>query len=303
MTRTFTGLPFSTSEKITLEETINQGKYHLLKVTSSQENSSYALKLFPKTSMDLIQYKKELLMNNLTHPNIIRTIPIEFDHPDFYGHFTEFAKYGDFHSLLSMGVFKNNETIARTYFHQLLQGVEHLHSQGIAHLDLKLENLVLGSDFLLKIIDFDQSQLVSDKLMTSAGTPVYRAPEVFDQSYKNLSAVDVYSLGIILYILKTGEIPFLDLTETGDDESLFTYIGFCKQNQKFWENKAQTFGKKTQLSQDFIELINGMLHYDSKKRLTLEEIKNSKWFKGATSTSKKIGLRMSAFLARSRLQD
>jgi len=74
-----------------------------------------------------------------------------------------------------------DKKLCRTFFHQLIDGIEYLHSQNLAHMDLKLENLVLGDDFKLKIIDFDLAISLTDEKNDQyggAGTKNYRAPEV-----------------------------------------------------------------------------------------------------------------------------
>ena len=68
--------------------------------------------------------------------------------------------------------------LARTYFRQLIDGLEYLHSQGVRHLDLKLENLLIGDDYQLKIIDFDLSYMSGDTQILTRGSKFYRAPEL-----------------------------------------------------------------------------------------------------------------------------
>ena len=157
--------------------------------------------------------------------------------------------------------------------------MEYIHSQGIAHLDLKLENLMMGSDFNLKIIDFDHAQRTTDKKLTSAGTKGFRAPEVIDNRCNNLLAADVYSAGVILYAFRSREYPFLD-TKTEKGNLLKFYSKFMKDNQLFWEMKATKKQDKDFFTESFKELVNGMLEYDVSKRFTIQNIKQSKWYNG-----------------------
>jgi len=97
---------------------------------------------------------------------------------------------------------------------------------------LKLESLTLGSDFQLKVIDFDNSQLLSDSNTTSGGMKNYRAPEGISGNGNNFVAADVYSIAIILYALKAGEFPFLE--QTSEENTL---VQFCNFNEEFWNEK------------------------------------------------------------------
>ena len=106
-----------------------------------------------------------------------------------------------------------SEELARYYFKNILDGMEHIHKKGVVHRDLKIENILLDKDFNLKITDFgfaapikgwDESGLLS----TSLGTPSYLAPEVFAKAYYFGDKVDVFAAGVILYVLMVGSYPF-----------------------------------------------------------------------------------------------
>ncbi len=135
-------------DTLTVTKKLGNGKLFVYEVYSPNRKTNYALKLFPKTKFGVKQYNKEKLMFPLQHPNIIKRIPIACEDPTFYPLLTEFAKNGDFFELVTGG-YLSGEVLVRTYFHQLIEGLEYIHSQGIAHLDLKLENLMLGEDFKL----------------------------------------------------------------------------------------------------------------------------------------------------------
>lgn len=98
--------------------------------------------------------------------------------------------------------------MARSYFKQLLKGVKYLHSFGVAHLDLKPDNLLLSENFQLKIGDFDGAFMNGDKKITSRGSRNYRDVELAQGVCKNPYAADIYSLGIILFIFVTGKLPY-----------------------------------------------------------------------------------------------
>jgi len=268
----------NTQESLRVIKQIGQGKFSVFHAYSALRKSNYALKVFPANRVSTSLFNKEQRFSMFSHPNIIQQTPVLSNHADFHIILTEIAKYGDLFDTLETGLLANSEVLVRTYFHQLVEGIQHMHSQGVAHLDLKLENLMLGSDFQLKVIDFDGSQLTSDSNITSGGTKNYRAPEVISGKGSNLVAADIYSMAIILFALKAGEFPFLEQTSEEEEENSF--VQFCNSNEEFWNEKRESLRGSVSFSEEFIQLVNGMLQYELEKRMSLEDIKNSAWYKG-----------------------
>lgn len=267
-----------TKDSLVVSKKIGNGKFSVYQVHSPTHKKNFALKVFPNDENGTTQYQKEKLMFKLSHPNIIQSIPISCHSIDFFGLLTEHATNGDFFELVTKGAF-NKEIFVRSYFHQLIEGIEYIHSQGIAHLDLKLDNLMLGADLKLKIIDFDQAQLLSDSLITSGGSEGYRAPEVQTGKCKNFAAADIYSAGIILYAFKAKEFPFMEVHDP-EYKDVRCYSTFVKNNAHFWQKKSELQKDKTTFSINFIELVNSMLHPKPSKRCSIEQIKASKWYQG-----------------------
>lgn len=263
-------------DTLVIQKKIGQGKFTVYRVSCPAHNNTYALKVFPKHNFGIAQYQKEKLISKLNHPNIIKYIPIKCQTEKFFGLVTEYASHGDFFNPVVQGALYP-EVMARTYFHQLIEGIEYTHSQGIAHLDLKLENLMFGSDFKLKIIDFDQAQSLKDNCITSGGTLCYRAPEVAKVECKDLAAADIYSAGVVLYTFVAREYPFLE-QEDSKNTGMHYYNTFEKNNDVFWKIKAEIQGENFSFSQEFKELVNGMLNPNPEKRFTLKDIKESKWY-------------------------
>jgi serine/threonine protein kinase len=198
----------------------------------------------------------------------------------------EYAPYGDFFNL----IFERqvtNEILIRTYFRQLVRGLEHLHSQGIAHLDIKLENLLIGDDYLLKIADFDVSQKINDIDMLSRGSENYRAPEVRSGICKNYCAADVFSAGVCLFALTSRAFPFL---EKGDEikGKLERYDKFLKKNGQYWTGIETLLGNKIQFSKSLKDLLNGMWMKDPNERMSLEQVKESKWYNEPTYSNEEL---------------
>lgn len=282
-------------ELLNITDKLGEGKFTVYTAYSPAHGTNYALKVFPNTFAGVMHYTKEQILANLCHPNIIKCIPTKCQTDTFLGVLTEYAEHGEILELAAKGAF-SSETLIRTYFHQLIEGIEYLHLEGLAHLDLKLHNLVLGSDYKLKIIDFDQAQSIADTKMKFWGTKAYRPPEVIDNKCKNLAAVDVYSAGVILYALIANEFPFMEVIDKKGIR-LKHYSTFVKDKNLFWQSKANTMENKNVFSGELIELLNGMFEYDVEKRFKIEEVKKSKWFNGPIMSEDELIVHMKDVLA------
>lgn len=170
-----------------------------------------------------------------------------------------------FDKIVTAGRF--DEDSARNYFRQLISGVEYCHKQGVCHRDLKPENLLLDNDALLKISDFGLSALYgsdhnSTLLHTTCGTPNYVAPEVLaDKGYDGFSA-DIWSCGVILYVLLAGFLPF----DEPSMSALFRKIIKAEFSYPSW------------FSPGVKELLSRILLPAPEKRFDIAQIKASEWF-------------------------
>ena len=192
----------------------------------------------------------------------------------------EFCPYGDFTDLVSRtDMLMIDEKLLRTYFHQLIEGMEYLHSKGFAHLDLKPDNLLLAEDYILKISDFDSACQSNDELITLRGTQNYRAPEIRKGNCEDPQAADIYSAGIILFSLKTGHYPFEESRRENVLESLLK-----NEDPEFWSMHNKVSQTQVHLSNDFKNLFLSMVKYDPVERATITEIKKSKWYCGPIYT-------------------
>jgi carbon catabolite-derepressing protein kinase len=159
---------------------------------------------------------------------------------------------------------KMNEAKARRFFQQIVSAVEYCHRHKIVHRDLKPENLLLDSDLNVKIADFGLSNIMTDGnfLKTSCGSPNYAAPEVISGKLYAGPEVDVWSCGVILYVLLVGRLPF-------DDE--FIPALFKKIN-------AGNYYTPPYLSSGAKHLIHKMLKVNPVQRLTIQDIRADPWF-------------------------
>jgi len=156
------------------------------------------------------------------------------------------------------------------FFNQLLEGILYMHSKGIAHMDLKLENLMINLDTkILKIIDFGDARIFNDngKICTDSGihgTYEFMAPEMFKNKEYNPEKVDIWGLGIILYELLYNSIPW-KIANTSDD-NYKNYLELIQRNSNILP-KALFHNTK------FDELFCIMLNPDPEKRLNVQSIK------------------------------
>ena len=257
---------------------VGSGKYDVFHVQAPNLGKDFAAKIFPKSEKHGVCYNREKhFLETFDHPNIIKLFPVTTHDADFDLLVMEYADHGDFFDIVKKVGFPH-EVYVRTYFHQLIAGIEYLHSRGTAHLDLKLENLLLDKQFQLKIIDFEQSQTQVDKQLTARGTHSYRPPELKNQTCVDKFAADIYSAGIILFVLRAKQFPFIESDKEGEPKFI-NYDSFMKGNEEFWKSKAEKIGEKSIFfSQDFRELLRGMLEADPKKRFTIEDVKKSEWY-------------------------
>ena len=194
----------------------------------------------------------------------------------------ELAKYG------SLKEFKNN-VLKRNYLSeqflcfitfQILNGLKYNHKCKIAHLDIKLQNIVINEFLNVKLIDYsvalDYSKIKSKTIkLPFCGTKFYMAPEVIKEKVidvKDLNKVDLYSLGIVLYYLAFGTYPFdLNSEDTKSYDKIYEKI---TTNDLKIENDME-------LSKHFIDFLNRLLEKDIKKRININEAMNHYWVKGA----------------------
>jgi len=114
----------------------------------------------------------------------------------------EYAPHGTLHDFFAKYEQALDEKLARTYFHQLIAGLEYLHDNNVAHMDIKLDNIAIGYHYQMKFIDFDLSLNLTDNFLMSKGTQDYRARELLKgKRPANLKACDIYSLGIVLFCM------------------------------------------------------------------------------------------------------
>ncbi|GAB4831421.1 CBL-interacting serine/threonine-protein kinase 20 [Ancistrocladus abbreviatus] len=159
------------------------------------------------------QIKREIsVMRLVRHPNIVQLYEVMASKTKIY-FAMEYVRGGELFGKVSKGRLKADE--ARKYFQQLISAVDFCHSRGVYHRDLKPENLLLDENGNLKITDFGLSALWESRrqdglLHTTCGTPAYVSPEVINKKGYDGAKADIWSCGVVLYVLQAGFLPFHD---------------------------------------------------------------------------------------------
>uniref|UniRef100_A0A8R1XZU8 MAP/microtubule affinity-regulating kinase 3 n=3 Tax=Onchocerca volvulus TaxID=6282 RepID=A0A8R1XZU8_ONCVO len=199
--------------KYKLLKTIGKGNFAKVKLAKHIPTGiEVAIKIIDKTALNpgsLHKLFREVkIMKQLDHPNIVKLYQVMETENTLYL-VMEYASGGEvFDYLVAHGRMKEKE--ARAKFRQIVSAVQYLHQKNIIHRDLKAENLLLDSDMNIKIADFGFSNqfVIGNKLDTFCGSPPYAAPELFQGKKYDGPEVDVWSLGVILYTLVSGSLPF-----------------------------------------------------------------------------------------------
>lgn len=284
---------------------LNQAKFPVFLTFSPSRGQYFAMKVFPHTKNGISPFfANEARFEPLQHNNIISIVHTETEKQAVFEEninkvsytLMELAPFGDFFDLIMTQKIPFDETLCRTYFHQLIEGIEYMHSYGVSHLDLKLENLLVGNNFVLKIGDFDQAYIQNQGHVVTKGTVCYRAPELIRGNCQKPEAADIFSAGIILFLFKSGGV--LPHSERQKYKNIDLFALMLTNPRTFWEKHCEIQNKSLSFfGKDFINLFNAMVAADPEQRPSISQIKNSKWYKGPIYTQEEVLLYMSKFFA------
>lgn len=258
--------------KYELGRTIGEGTFAKVKFARNSETGEpVAIKIIDKEKVlkhKLVeQIKREVAtMKLIKHPNVVRLYEVMGSKTKIFI-VLEFVTGGElFDKIVNDGRMRESE--ARKYFHQLINAVDYCHSRGVFHRDLKPENLLLDQFGNLKVSDFGLSalsqQVRADGLLhTSCGTPNYVAPEVLQDRGYDGSTADIWSCGVVLFVLLAGYLPF-------EDDNLMNLY-----------NKISTadFTFPSWISFEARRFLTKILDPNPMTRITMSEILEDEWFR------------------------
>ncbi|XP_047980423.1 CBL-interacting protein kinase 2-like [Salvia hispanica] len=254
-----------------------------------KNDESVAIKVIDKEKTVKVgmmeQIEREIsVMKRVRHPNVVQLYEVMATKAKIY-FVMEFARGGELFHKVAKG--KMREDAARNVFQQLITAVDFCHSRGVYHRDLKPENLLLDEHGNLKISDFGLSGIAESKqqdglLHTTCGTPAYVSPEVISGRGYDGAKADIWSCGVILYVLLSGHLPFHD----SNLMEMYRKIGNAVFKCPNW------------VTPDARNLICKILDPNPNTRISVSKIMENSWFRrglkskflrsGCTSTREPI---------------
>lgn len=191
----------------------------------------------------------------------------------------ELAEGGDILDLMQK-IHAFPEKLARTYFHQLISGIEHLNSNNVCHRDIKPENLLLDHNFCIKIADFGYAiKTTKPELTQPNGTSTFYTPELHAGApYRGLD-YDLFAAAIVTFGIVVGHMPF---SRAKPDDILYKNFVSGKA-MDFWKTHEEILGKKEvkmNINPQFKDLMSKMLSPIASNRPSISAIKNLEWFNG-----------------------
>ena len=305
-------IPQLSVENIEVMKQIGEGaSAEVFLAKQNTQDKLIALKVFPNTTnqdneegADLFQ-SEALLQSKFNHPSIIKVVGIVTDTkisaPEEsnaisqveHGIAVEYAPYGDLLGLL-LAAGALPAVVARTYTCQLISALDCLQKARVAHCDLKLQNIFVDDEMCLKLGDFGLAVEVPNGMGVQGlrGSAHYIAPE--SRASENGLACydpfksDLFSFGVIIFELSTGQSPFNSTDPTQDE--LFNLVA-REEWELFWEEQEillSTHRKCYSFVKCFKELMEGLLTANPRQRWSLSEVKKSSWLKGSVVPDQKI---------------
>lgn len=244
--------------------------YHARNIRTGQSVAIKVInkkKILASSNANLAQnVKREIsIMKRLRHPNIVKLYEVSASKSKIY-FVMEFVKGGELFAKVAKGRF--SEDLSRRYFRQLISAVGYCHSRGVFHRDLKPENLLVDEHGNLKVSDFGLSAIAADQiradglLHTLCGTPAYVAPEILAKRGYDGAKVDVWSCGVILFVLTAGYLPFNDPNLMAMYKKIYKGEYRCPK----W------------MSPDLKKFLSRLLDTIPETRITVDEILRDPWF-------------------------
>jgi len=265
------------AKNYTIGAQLGSGNFAVVKkAIRKSDGVEVAIKIIDKAKVeDMNDITREIeIMGVIDHPNVIKLFEI-FDEPKKMQLVMELVTGGElFDKIVALGSYTEKD--AASVMKTLCSALDYLHEKKIVHRDLKPENILLKSPnsiHEIKVADFGLARVVSSKEMmkTACGTRGYVAPEVLQNKGYDSGAVDLWSAGVILYILLCGFPPFYE----EELPALFEQILKARYDfpSPWWDN----------ISSDAKALVQGLLTIEPKKRLTAAQVMKHPWITGGAT--------------------
>jgi len=257
----------------------------------TENNRRLALKiLLPKFASAAAKEIK--ILKELNHKNIVRVYDC-FDNVMWSDNKTttvfaiEYANQGELIEYL-MYTSKFEDELARWFFQSLTEGMEYCHGQNVIHRDLKHDNCLLGENFVVKITDFGfATHYYSEKgikMKTAIGTQQYAAPEIL-AGKKYTESVDIFSMGVMLFIAVAGSQPWRKADPRSDR-------WYKMIHQGMWSSFFSYHERSHKFSEDQKTILKGILEPNPEERWTLKEVKRCNWYNGKKLSQDEVAMRL-----------
>ena len=245
---------------------IGDGEFATVRLSYNLRNGeSVAIKCFSPRSGEYRMLDEQIVrevagMKGLIHDHLVRLHEVIIRGNRIFL-VMEHCQYGDLRNFINnQGVLSEDQ--AREFFGHLILGVRKMHSVNLVHRDLKLENLLIDGKLRLKIADFGCARRQMDKrLNTITGSYAYGAPELFRGDYYDGRKTDAWSMGVILYAMLVGRLPFKDRG----------------QLRQLLRERMQLPQLSEDLSPECVDVLRRLLSYDPAERISVEEVMSHPW--------------------------
>ena len=269
------------------KKNIAKGEYSKVILVQDRQGKQFIAKILYYTSEASKKLAINLLSNELKSLQILSNLKtIQIIASSFESKFTKknktkpciylLSNYCPLGPLLNLVKLRPSESICRYFFSLIVSAIESIHQQGVHHLNIRIENILIDSNLNIRFCGFSKSTFTNTSKSLKQNS--YSAPEIVSFKGFNGKKVDIFALGVVLFIMVCGAPPFYKASPV---DSYF---------KLFQSNKPAFWKVFPEVSEEVKQLIEGMLAFDENSRFDVQMIKASKWMKLGINRQELVGL-------------